>query len=468
MTGGGKKKNVSKARKPVMSNGKSKPKVRGGGLYTLPAALTKVLKSSVVSAVKNSIPKGTFEKRGAQFGRGLANIVGFGDYVVNDIVSMNNNYKNMRGRHGTEAQLISNCEYVGDVLANGSSTFTNTAKLLEPTDTTFPWLSQVAKLYTKYRFRQLLFEFRSMSSEYSSQIGLGTIIMAPIYNKDQPDFTNKQQMEAAAHAVSFKPSNSAFCGVECARKDNNFTWYNVRLGDMDRTPLTDFARLNVAISGIPASVGVGTILGELWVHYTCELIEPIISTNIAADTTGYYGAIKITDTAAGLLADSAFGVAKSAAGNRSLYTDTSGAVSRNIRQITMTTGKPTNKYWVAFDDLNYSISGVSQQDRVWFAEPGTYKLRWRVDWSTQPTGIVNDSVWAWTPTVQVGNAIFAQTLWGLNTVGSDRMAMAGMIDITVFTADTAISFRPNASMTGLTSAVLGTGMVLDITHLPVV
>jgi hypothetical protein len=473
MTGGGGKKKNASGRKPVMSNGKAKPRAKGSGLYTLPAALTKVLKSSVVSAVKSSIPKGTFEKRGAQFGRGLANIVGFGDYVVNDIVSMNNmkNLKKFGG--GNASQLVSNCEYVGDIIANGSSLFTNTSRYLSPTDNTFPWLSQVAKLYTKYRFRQLLFEYRSMSSEYSSQIGLGTVVMAPIYNPDQPDFATKQQMEAASHAVSFKPSNSAFCGVECARKDNNFSWYNVRLTDMERTPLTDFAHMNIAIAGLPNNVASGTVMGELWVHYTCELLEPIISPKLELSYEGFYGAIKTTDTAAGLLLDCAFGIAKSAAGNR---VNMGCAAAKNLKSFTMTSGKPDTQYWVAFDDINYTSGGSAQQDRLWFAQPGVYVIRWACQFSTQVTGIPGVGVNWWIPTFPIGKASIA-TVTGAHSLSGafsnpmysgDRMCLMWETTIAITDVDVPVSFRPNGSFAGLSAAVLAAnqGSVLEITQMP--
>jgi hypothetical protein len=466
MAGGkNQKNNLPKTGGRKAGNGKPRMKARGSGLYTLPAALTKVLKSSVVNAVKTSIPKGTFEKRGAQFGRGLANIVGFGDYVVNDIVRTNN-MRNMRGSgSNNSAQIISNCEYIGDITSTGTTAFSNRPFLLEPTDTTFPWLSRIAGLYTKYRFKQLLIEYRSMSSEYSSQIGLGTIIIAPIYNQDQKDFTNKQQMEAATHAVSFKPSNSAYCGVECARKDNNYSWYNVRLGDMDRTPLTDFARLNVALAGIPTSVANGTVLGELWVHYTVELLEPLISTELTTDYIPRVGSLLTTDTAAGLFADSAFGIAKSAAGNRTTRSDSNVAAS-SLLKIIMTSGQPLDaaSYDIAFDELNYSSGGSTQQDSVWFSRPGRYWLRWTVQWSTQPTGVPSSSASPWTVAFPIGGG--SSDGWIGNYYSADRLMYSYTVALTITRPGTRVSFRPSG-WTGLTAATLsGSGAVLDFSLIP--
>jgi hypothetical protein len=313
-----------------------------------------------------------------------------------------------------------------------------------------------------------------MSSEYSSQIGLGTIVMAPIYNPDQPDFSTKQQMEAASHAVSFKPSNSAFCGVECARKDNNFSWYNIRLAEMDRTPLTDFARMNIAIAGIPNNVASGTVMGELWIHYTCELLEPIISPKLELTNEGFYGGLKTLDTGAGLLADSAFGIAKSAGGNR--Y-NMGCAAAKNVKTITMSSGKPdTGTYWVAFDDNNYTTGGVAQQDRVWFAAPGVYTVRWAAQFSTQPTGIPSSNHQFWNPTFPAGGGTIANISGATSVFGAfsnplysgDRMCLVYEVALHITGVDVPVSFRPHSNFAGLTSAVLAAnqGSCVEITHLP--
>ncbi len=321
-------------------------------------------------------------------GRFLGSITGTGDYILNDIVHQRGTAGKLK--RGVSSNVISNCEYVRDIVSTGSSSFLQTVSPIHPTEgTLFPWLVNVSKLYTKYRFKQLVFEFRSMSSEYSSAIGLGTIVMAPQYNIDAPLFQTKQQMEAATHAVSFKPSNSAMMGVECAAVDNNVKWYNVR--NRDEIPITNFTdpgRFCLALSGIPTTVLSGTTLGELWVHYTIELIEPILA--LPVNEIGvkplimqYYN----NDTGVGNIMTRALGLTGGTAG-----TEGSGPNDSTPQQWLHA---PSVDYMTSHTD--WLMAWVNNGASLYFSTPGTYYLSWFAKFNIAPTSVPGSNPFTWTP-----------------------------------------------------------------------
>lgn len=330
------------------------------------------LASGLNAKMKRIKTAGPFEMAG----RFLGSITGTGDYILNDIVHQRGAAGKIR--RGVSSNVISNCEYVRDIVSNGSVGFSQTVSPIHPTEgTLFPWLVNVSKLYTKYRFKQLVFEFRSMSSEYSSAIGLGTVIMAPQYNIDSPLFQTKQQMEAATHAVSFKPSCSAMMGVECAAVDNNVKWYNVR--NREEIPITNFTdpgRFCLALSGIPASVASGTTLGELWVHYTIELIEPILA--VPTNEIGvkplliqYYN----TDTGGGNIFNRTMGLTGGSAG-----TEGSGPNDSVPQQWVHA---PTIDYLTSAQD--WLVGWVHNTAQLYFSTAGVYYLSWFAKFSTPPS-----------------------------------------------------------------------------------
>jgi len=345
---------------------------KGNGMYSL-GAMAKALTGVVAQRVAQKVPKGSFERTGAALGRGLARFTGFGDYVMNDIVHTSARPSKSR------THTISNCEFVSDVRTTvGSSGFDlRDFTVNASTETTFPWLAAIARQYTKFRFTQLLFEYRTMSSDYSANVGLGSVVMAPIYNINQPNWVTKQQMEAATHAVSFKPSNSAVCGVECAMSDNNFKWYNVRTGSMETTPFTDPVRFTLALAGTPSAIPNNTLLGELWVHYTIELIEPLLykAPSLQAFKVG---TVRSLDTTAGIMDTRLFGLG--ASGNAFQgplnINGLGGNVPGGMSSLTVFNQAPSGAadYFVGYDVTSY--------DRLYFRTPGYYVLDWTCTFTT--------------------------------------------------------------------------------------
>jgi len=228
---------------------------------------------------------------GATAGRALAarfsRLIGSGDYATNlsdvgsnslvrysgasEYASFADSKTSVRLRHR---------EYLQDVFAGGSSTFSNTTFSINPgLSNTFPFLAQIAGNFEEYHMHGLVFEFVSTTSPYNSSAAMGSVIMAMEYNASSPPYTSKPQMENSDFAVSARPDKSLIYGVECANNASNN--YYIRSGST-ALPLTttDLGLFNIAtLTPIPA----GTTLGELWVSYDVELFRP----HISPDRAGY-------------------------------------------------------------------------------------------------------------------------------------------------------------------------------------
>jgi len=241
----------------------------GDGLYRLLAPLAK-------AAVSAAMPR-ALQAAGSRLMPSAARFSGSGDYVTNDIVHMGGGHPIGKGVSGVPVTKYQHSEYIRDIVVPAApAAFTSLKFNINAADSgTFPWLSRLASLYTKYKFTKLLFEFRTTTSNYSAAGSLGTVVMAPHYNVDSQQFPTKQAMEASTHAVSSAPSNSIIMGFECAKVDANVSWYNVlNDGTIARGNFTDAGYVEVSTTGLPGVAG--TTLGELWVHYACDLIEPYV------------------------------------------------------------------------------------------------------------------------------------------------------------------------------------------------
>lgn len=213
-------------------------------------------------------------------GKGLsALITGFGDYKIAENTLMTggldpptviNSVKN-------GGVIVRHREYLQDI--NASTPFNITTLAINPGIlTTFPWLSAIASHFEQYKFRGLLFEFKSLASDAvlstATSSALGSVVMATQYNALNPPFINKFTMENYEFANSAKPSLSFIHPIECAKTDTSVQELYVRTG----TPvagsdlrLYDLGNFNIASVGMQASVGV---CGELWCTYEIELLKP--------------------------------------------------------------------------------------------------------------------------------------------------------------------------------------------------
>lgn len=195
--------------------------------------------------------------------------------------------------------VITHREYIADILSATGFSMQQALPINPGTPATFPWLAKVAQNYAQYRFRSLIFTFKSMSGALSTTQALGEIIMAANYNVYEANFTNKLQMLNEIFSESKVPSEDAMCAIECA--PNQTTNQGLMMIRGNAIPagqdkrFYDLANFYIASNG-QASANI--TLGELWVSYVVELYKPQLDTigiSPASDAVAHYQCEAYTD-----------------------------------------------------------------------------------------------------------------------------------------------------------------------------
>lgn len=222
---------------------------------------------------------------GGMVGHGIQNLVtsltGFGDYHIaeNSIfrggippIEIVNSSKN-------GGCIVRHREFLGNI--KNTSVFTNTVYPLNPgLDGTFPWLASVANAFEQYRFRGVVVEYKSTSSDSvlstNASGSLGTVMIATQYDSIEPPFTNQQMMLNHEFANSRKPSEDFCHPVECKSDLTANHLYYVRNSAMVNNAderISDLGLLQVATEGMQGTPGTSSC-GQLWITYEVELYKP--------------------------------------------------------------------------------------------------------------------------------------------------------------------------------------------------
>lgn len=207
-------------------------------------------------------------------GRALADkassIFGFGDYTINtnSLMKAYDGSGILPKFHASSNGVrIREREFLGDIVASAAAgAFKNTSYPITPTDSsTFPWLSNIARLYDQWEPNGIVFEFVSTSSDFNgSAQALGSLIMATDYDCMDSPYPNKVIMDNADYSNSGKPSISQVHGIECdpAQRPYKLMYTKGITGSVaNRNTLGNF---QVASAGVSAA---NVVLGELWVSY---------------------------------------------------------------------------------------------------------------------------------------------------------------------------------------------------------
>lgn len=219
---------------------------------------------------------------GAVIGRGaqalFKSVTGFGDYSIRGNTLLQGGMSppmivNSTNKGGV---IVRHREYLQDI--DATIAFTNLAFPINPGIAgTFPWLSQVAESFEQYKFRGLIFEFKSLSSDAvlstATSSALGAVIMATDYNVLNPAFPDKMHMENYEFANSSKPSCDFLHPVECERSQTPVDLLYIRNDSLPTNAdqrLYDLGSFQIATVGMQASAGG---IGELWCTYEVEFYK---------------------------------------------------------------------------------------------------------------------------------------------------------------------------------------------------
>lgn len=307
-----KKQRRRKAKRPVQMPTLDK---RGHAVKTIPIRLSvdpQTGRTSLVGsgAYRSAVPSRSVRGRGAYFspdyferlgdhffgsggkivGEGvqsLAKIFGLGKYEVErnsllspgKMIDMGDEVPKIANDGTGEVCMITREEYIGDLLTPVGSTptpFNITNFNINPTNPElFPWLSAVAENFEEYEFRGLIFTMKTMASDVSTTLSLGTMFGATQYDINDPPFQNKQELLNYQYANSRKVSKSIMLPIECKPSNNVLTHLFCAPGNTVPTgadaKFYNMGVLSLGSLGCPSS---NTPIAEIWVSYDVALYKP--------------------------------------------------------------------------------------------------------------------------------------------------------------------------------------------------
>lgn len=231
-----------------------------------------------------NVPRSFLGRAGLHVGDTISKVMGWGAYSV----KQNSLWDGTLARqvphmqNSSESIIFRHREYITDI--SSSTTFTTRRFTLNPgLDDTFPYLSNMARNFQEYRFRGLIFEYKSTSASAlnSTNTALGTVALAIQYKSDASVYVNKQQMLNEMWAVDGKPAEDIILPVECDPSMTPIPIQYVRSASLAANQDPKLYDLGVMTVGAVGSQAVA-VTGELWVSYEVEFHKPQL-----VNTLGY-------------------------------------------------------------------------------------------------------------------------------------------------------------------------------------
>lgn len=220
---------------------------------------------------------------------GFKSITGFGDYKVQSNSVLYNRDAVPQFSSNDRCTVISHREFITDIIS--STQFNNSTYPINPANVnTFPWLSQIAQNYEEFVIQGLVFEYKTTSSAALSSdtnLSMGTVVAATVYNSLDTPFVNKQQMENYEFAQSTVPSQSMLHAVECdpSLTMNQGLFYvnagvsvNPAFVGASDPRFYNLGIFNLATVGMPGAY----VIGELWVTYKVCFLKPKLSSSLSS------------------------------------------------------------------------------------------------------------------------------------------------------------------------------------------
>jgi hypothetical protein len=182
--------------------------------------------------------------------------------------------------------IIKHREYLYDV--NQTDGFAVIRIPINPgISSTFPWLSQIAPAYEKYRFKSLRFMYEVLSATTST----GKIFFVPCFNPQDPPPLSKLEALTYEEAVGSQPWVSFVCDIK-QKYLKTYNEYFIRQTNLQANQdLKTFDPLVLYLcTDGPSALST---VGEVYIEYEIELINPIgvteeIGSNQLYDNSLYY------------------------------------------------------------------------------------------------------------------------------------------------------------------------------------
>lgn len=187
-------------------------------------------------------------------------------------------------RNSRTGTIVRHTEFIQNI--SGTEDFSLFSLPINPgLDTTFPWLSQIAPAYEQYKWRGLVFTYKTTSADLvtGTNGALGQVIMATDYDSADANYTNQREMLNSEYAKSAKPSVSFVHPIETARSQTPYKMFYTREGDPPANAdirLYDIGKFQLATQGMQATGGT---IGQLWVSYEIEFQKPQFKLDVGVE-----------------------------------------------------------------------------------------------------------------------------------------------------------------------------------------
>jgi hypothetical protein len=173
--------------------------------------------------------------------------------------------------HKLDKITLSGSELIMDV--SGDTSFASTSVSVQPGLVgTFPWLSKIAALYQKYRFKKRCFEYRPLVGVFASEATTGRVGLAMDSDSTAQDLVKVEQANLLDPNVSGLLTQTVCLPADSSSAGKRY----VRTGAVP--PGSDIKSYDFAILFVFAYATQTTgVIGELHVHYEIELIGPLLA-----------------------------------------------------------------------------------------------------------------------------------------------------------------------------------------------
>lgn len=220
---------------------------------------------------------------GRFLGGAVGKIFGSGAYKMKGGNSSWNTTSQVPIMHSQQDSIIfSHREYLGEVHSSTGFTIQRRVAVNPGISSSFPYLGPIAQNFSEYKFRGLVYEFKSTSADAlnSTNTALGTVMMSAQYNADAPPPSGKLELLNEMWSADGKPSQNLYLPIECAPAENPMSILYTRGSDAPPGDQKwfDLAAVTIATSGSQAVA----VIGELWVTYEVELKKPKMSNTSGA------------------------------------------------------------------------------------------------------------------------------------------------------------------------------------------
>lgn len=177
--------------------------------------------------------------------------------------------------------VVTHREYISDIVSLNANFNTFSIPINPGLETSFPWLSGIARRFEQYRFKRICFEIETCASTAT----IGSIGLA--FDPDCKDAlpTTKAGFLSEDRSVRGPPWQSLSLPYESARYPHLSLTRYIRSSTLPNVDLHlyDVGNMIYYLHSLPAAV---TIVGELFISYEIELITPATTTDAVIQENG--------------------------------------------------------------------------------------------------------------------------------------------------------------------------------------